>query len=80
MANNSTFDFATSTMASTQASVKSMPAWIGYIALVIAAVFLGSNWVPIKKVKSGDGMLLNSYLSSYYEMFDIFNHFSQISK
>ena len=55
MANNSTFDFAISTMAST--GVKSMPAWIGYIALVIAAVFLGSNWVPIKKVKSGDGML-----------------------
>ena len=40
----------------TEKEISTLPPWIGYIALIICVVFFGSNWVPIKKVESGDGM------------------------
>ena len=42
----------------TERGISTLPSWIGYIALTISVLFFGSNWVPIKKVESGDGMKL----------------------
>lgn len=30
-------------------------AWIGYLGAIIAILFFGSNFVPIKKFNTGDG-------------------------
>jgi hypothetical protein len=33
-----------------------MPEWVGYIAAAVAVLFFGSNFVPVKKFETGDGM------------------------
>ena len=32
------------------------PVYVGFIAAAIAVVFFGSNFVPLKKFETGDGM------------------------
>ena len=34
------------------------PLWIGYLALFITVILFGSNWAPIKKFETGDGIQL----------------------
>jgi hypothetical protein len=34
----------------------SVPTYVGYIGVLISVVFLGSNFLPIKKFETGDGM------------------------
>ena len=33
-----------------------MEAWLGYIAAAVAVLCFGSNFVPVKKFETGDGM------------------------
>merc|ERR1712216_1082835 len=37
---------------------------IGYVCVVVAIVFFGSNFVPVKKFETGDGMFFQWILSS----------------
>lgn len=37
-------------------TVDTVPNYIGYIALTISVIFLGSNYLPVKRYKTGDGM------------------------
>ena len=34
-----------------------VPVVWGYVAVIITVVFFGSNFVPVKKFETGDGML-----------------------
>ena len=31
--------------------------WVGWVGVVIAVVFFGSNFIPVKKFDTGDGEL-----------------------
>ncbi len=33
-----------------------MPVWIGYICAAVSVICFGSNYVPVKKFQTGDGM------------------------
>lgn len=33
-----------------------VPKYIGYIAIIVSVLFLGSNYLPIKHFETGDGM------------------------
>ena len=45
-----------------QAEVSASSLLIGYIALIISAIFFGSNLVPIKKIEPGDGKKIKQEL------------------
>ena len=47
---------AASTALTTAASVGG-PVWVGWLSMLIAVLFFGSNWVPIKQYDTGDGLL-----------------------
>jgi len=46
--------FHTTTLVPDQSNV--IPAAWGYFAVTVAALFFGSNFVPVKKFETGDGM------------------------
>ena len=43
-------------VAPTHMSHSDIPLSLGFIAAAVAAVFFGSNFVPVKKFETGDGM------------------------
>ncbi|KAK2190561.1 hypothetical protein NP493_76g05027 [Ridgeia piscesae] len=52
-----TEDVSMYTMAPTHMSAHSdIPASLGFVAAAVAAVFFGSNFVPVKRFETGDGM------------------------
>ena len=53
-----TEDVSMYTMAPTHMSAHSdIPASLGFVAAAVAAVFFGSNFVPVKRFETGDGMI-----------------------
>ena len=40
--------------------------WVGWVGVVIAVVFFGSNFIPVKKFDTGDGMELSHYRDDVY--------------
>ena len=38
------------------ASGASMPVWVGFIGCLVASLFFGSNFVPVKQFSAGDGV------------------------
>ena len=38
-------------------------AWKGYVAVGVAALFFGSNFLPVKKIKTGNGILFQQFMS-----------------
>lgn len=43
----------------------SIPSYVGYICLVVASLGFGSNYVPVKKFKTGDGLFFQWVLCLY---------------
>lgn len=33
-----------------------MPVWVGFIGCIVASLFFGSNFVPVKQFSAGDGV------------------------
>lgn len=44
--------------------VESVPAYIGYIGVTVSVLFLGSNYLPIKKYETADGMFFQLMLTT----------------
>jgi hypothetical protein len=40
------------------------PAGVGYLAVAIAVLFFGSNFVPVKRYDTGDGMFFQWVMAS----------------
>ena len=38
--------------------------WVGWVGVVIAVVFFGSNFIPVKKFDTGDGKVTIMYLAN----------------
>ena len=47
------------------------PTYVGLIAAVVAVLFFGSNFVPVKKFETGDGMILVTLLTYIFFICDI---------
>ena len=47
------------TTSSPNDSSADIPDYLGYISCVVAIIFFGSNFVPVKKFETGDGKLYN---------------------
>lgn len=45
-------------------SPDSVPEYVGYIGVLISVLFLGSNYLPIKKFETGDGMFFQLMLTT----------------
>ncbi len=41
-----------------------VPAYVGYIGIIVSVLFLGSNYLPIKKYPTGDGMFFQLLLTT----------------
>ena len=52
-ASNNTTTIATTTTT----AAPFLPQYVGYIACVVAVIFFGSNYIPVKKFETGDGRL-----------------------
>lgn len=61
MSNTSLFPIGNSTACTSTDTLA--PEW-GYIAALVAVVFYGSNFVPVKKYETGDGMFFQWVMSS----------------
>jgi hypothetical protein len=59
---NTTTPFSPTT--STHSNSDSVPSFVGYIALSISVLFLGSNYLPVKAFETGDGMFFQLILTS----------------
>ena len=45
----------TTTVAAIADAGGSIPIWIGFIGCLVASIFFGSNFVPVKQFSAGDG-------------------------
>lgn len=56
------YEYVTSSLTNTTATTPKhhppYPTYVGYICALVAVVFYGSNFVPVKKYYTGDGKLL----------------------
>ena len=41
-----------------------VPNYVGYLALSVSVVFLGSNYLPVKQYETGDGMFFQLILTT----------------
>lgn len=51
---NVTTDYLSTTITSGN-GVTPLPQYVGYIGCFLAALFFGSNFIPVKKFETGDG-------------------------
>ena len=62
---NSTILSTTTTLISTTlAPTSSLPSWSGFLFLLGASFLYGSNYIPVKQYKTGDGMYFQLVLCS----------------
>ncbi|KAF6036484.1 TMEM144 [Bugula neritina] len=48
--------------ATTTEAPQTLPQYVGYIACVLAAILFGSNFIPVKKFETGDGLFFQLVL------------------
>ena len=66
IANNTTIDWIAINGTATPCDADSIPVEWGYICAAIAVVFYGSNFIPVKKYETGDGLYIK--ISIRYEL------------
>ena len=64
--NSTLFSTTTSDLLSTTASgsTSNLPTWSGFLFLLGASFLYGSNYIPVKQYKTGDGMYFQLVLCS----------------
>lgn len=55
---NITTDFYTGLVSTTPPPDKTPP-YVGYVCALVAVIFYGSNFVPVKQFETGDGKLVS---------------------